>query len=91
VVAGSIALAATTLSATAAVPATALTASSSAQVSTCEDGHSGAAATARVRKGAEQVEPKMFKGTGEEYLKLDDAATLAAGGMSDAWNQYRAR
>jgi hypothetical protein len=82
VVAGSMALAATALSATAAVPATALTTSSSPQVSACEDGHSGAAANARVRKGAKQVEPKMFKGTGDEYMKLDDAATLAAGGVT---------
>jgi hypothetical protein len=51
-------------------------------VSACEDGHSDAAATARVRKGAKQVEPKMFKGTGEQYLTLDDAATLATGDVT---------
>ena len=82
VVAGSMALAATALSATAAVPATALATSSSPQVAACEDGHSDTAAAARVRKGSKQVEPKMFKGTGEEYLTLDDAATLTAGGVT---------
>jgi hypothetical protein len=71
------ALAATTLSATAAVPATAQASSSSPQAAACEDGHSGAAATARVRKGSKQVEPRMFKGTGEQYVNLADAATLA--------------
>ncbi len=77
VVAGSMALAATTLSATAAVPATAL--APSPKAAACIDGVSGAAANARVRKGAKQVEPKMFQGTGDQYLKLDDAATMAAG------------
>ena len=78
VMAGSMALAATTLSATAAVPATALASTSSPQAAACEDGHSDAAANARVRKGSKQVEPKMFKGTGEEYANLTNSATLAA-------------
>jgi hypothetical protein len=72
------ALAATTLSATAAVPATALTMSPGAKA--CAD--SGAAPTARVRQGARQVEPKPFKGTGEEYAKLNSSATLAAGSVA---------
>jgi hypothetical protein len=79
-VAGSIALAATTLSATAAVPATAL--GSSPQVAACQDGHSGAAAGARVRKGSKQVEPKLFSGSGDQYAKLDSSATLAAGSVT---------
>jgi hypothetical protein len=79
VVAGSLALAATTLSATAAVPATALASTSSPQAADCEDGHSDAAANARVRKGSKKVEPKPFEGTGEEYATLDNKATLAAG------------
>ena len=80
VVAGSLALAGTTLSATAAVPATALTPSPKAAA--CLDGHSDAAANARVRKGAKKNEPSPFKGTGEQYLQLDDAATLAAGDVT---------
>ncbi len=80
VVAGSMALAATTLSATAAIPATAL--APSPKAAACIDGQSGAAANARVRKGAKQAEPKMFQGAGDEYLKLDDAATLGAGSVS---------
>ena len=76
VVAGSMALAATTLSATAAVPATAL--ALSPQAAACVDGHSDAAANARVRQGSKQAEPKPFKGTGEEYANLADSATLAA-------------
>ena len=75
VMAGSMALAATTLSATAAVPATALALSPGAQA--CVDSHSDHAANARVRKGSKQLEPKGFKGTGEEYLNLADSATLA--------------
>ena len=82
VVAGSMALAATTLSATAAVPATALASTSSPRAAACEDGQSGAAANARVRKGSKQAEPKMFKGTGEQYATLDNAATLAAGSVT---------
>ena len=80
VVAGSMALAATTLSATAAVPATAL--GSSPQVSACQDGPSGAAANARVRKGSKQVEPKLFAGSGDQYARLDNAVTLAAGSVT---------
>ena len=76
VVAGSMALAATTLSATAAIPATAL--ALSPQAAACVDGHSDAAANARVRQGSKQAEPKPFKGTGEEYANLADSATLAA-------------
>lgn len=70
------ALAATTLSATAAVPATAL--GSSPQAAACEDARSGAAASARVRKGSKQLEPKLFAGSGAQYAELDNAATLAA-------------
>jgi hypothetical protein len=80
VVAGSMALAATTLSATAAVPAIALAPSEKAAA--CVDDHSGAAAEARVRKGAKKAEPQPFKGTGEEYANLADLATLAAGSVS---------
>jgi hypothetical protein len=83
-VAGSVALVATTLSATAAIPATALASTSSPQAAACEDGHAHSddgAANARVRKGSKQVEPKPFKGTGEEYLKLADTATLASGSV----------
>lgn len=80
VVAGSMALAATTLSATAAVPATALTLSPGAKA--CADSHSGAAANARVRKGSKKAEPQPFKGTGEEYANLTNATTLAAGSVA---------
>ena len=80
VVAGSMALAATTLSATAAVPATAL--GSSPQVAACQDGPSGAAANARVREGSKQLEPKLFSGRGDQYAKLDNSATLAAGSVT---------
>jgi hypothetical protein len=80
VVAGSMALAATTLSATAAVPATAL--GSSPQVSACQDGASASAANARVRKGSKQVEPKLFAGSGDQYAKLDNAPTLASGSVT---------
>jgi hypothetical protein len=76
VMAGSMALAATTLSATAAIPATAL--ALSPQAAACADGHSDAAANARVRKGSKKAEPQPFKGTGEEYANLADSATLAA-------------
>ncbi|HSU01938.1 MAG TPA: zinc metalloprotease [Nocardioides sp.] len=79
VTAGSMALVATTLSATAAVPATALGASP--QAAACEDGHSDEAAHARVRKGAKQNEPAPFAGTGEEYRTLENRATLAAGNI----------
>ena len=74
--AGSMALVATTLSATAAVPATALT--SSPKAAACVDGHDHAA-NARVRKGAKADEPAPFAGTGEQYVKLDNAPTLAVG------------
>ncbi len=75
------ALAATTLSATAAVPATAL-GSSSPQVAACEEGPSDAASGARVRMGSKKLEPQLFDGTGDQYLTLDDAATLAASSVS---------
>ena len=74
------ALAATTLSATAAVPATAP--GSSPQAAVCEDEHSGHAAEARVRKGSKKFEPLMFEGTGDQYDALTDAATLAAGDVT---------
>ncbi len=77
VVAGSMALAATTLSATAAVPATAL--ALSPQAAACASGHSDAAANARVRQGSKKAEPQPFKGTADENAKLVDTATLAAG------------
>jgi len=64
------------LAATAAVPASAL-APASDGASVCLGGDSGASANARVRKGAKQLEPKLFSGTGDQYLQLDDAATLA--------------
>ncbi len=76
VVAGSMALAATTLSATAAVPATAVALSPGAAA--CADSSSDAA-NARVREGSKKLEPQPWKGTGEEYANLADSATLAAG------------
>ena len=82
VVAGSMALAAATLSATAAVPATALGSGSSPQAAACKDGHSDAAANARVRKGSKQLEPKLFSGSGDQYKKLDNAALLAPGSVT---------
>jgi hypothetical protein len=80
VMAGSMALVATTLSATAAIPATALALSPGAQA--CADTHSDHAAEARVRNGSKQLEPKGFTGTGEEYLNLSDSTTLAAGSVT---------
>ena len=80
VMAGSMALAATTLSATAAVPATALALSPGAQA--CADSHSDAAASARVRQGSKKLEPQGFTGTGEEYVNLTNAATLQAGSIT---------
>lgn len=77
VVAGSMALAATTLSATAAVPATAL--GSSPQVAACQDSSSGAAANARVRKGSKKLEPALFQGSGDQYATLTNAPTAATG------------
>ena len=77
---GSLALVAGMLAATAAVPASALVPASDTAVA-CVDGADGSAA-ARVRKGAKQDEPKPFKGTGEGYFNLDDAATLGAGSVS---------
>lgn len=77
VMAGSMALAATTLSATAAVPATAVALSPGAAA--CADSPSGGAANARVRQGSKKLEPALFSGTGGEYNSLTDAATLAAG------------
>ena len=77
VVAGSMALAATTLSATAAVPATA---AMSPAAKACAD--SGAADNARVRHGSKKSEPAPFKGTGEDYATLADAATLATGSIT---------
>ncbi|PKH42020.1 Pregnancy-associated plasma protein-A [Nocardioides alpinus] len=74
------ALAATTLSATAAVPATA--SGASPQAAACEDGHSDHAAEARVRKGSKKLEPAAFAGTGEEYAVLADSATLAGGSVT---------
>lgn len=76
---GSMALAATTLSATAAVPATALGSSSSPQAAACEDGPSGAAANARVREGSKKLEPQLFEGSGDQYRKLPDFPELAPG------------
>ena len=82
VMAGAMALVATTLSATAAVPATAL--APSPKAAECADGHGHADehATARVRKGAKANEPKPFTGTGEQYFVLDDASTLAAASVT---------
>jgi hypothetical protein len=73
------ALAATTLSATAAVPATAL--APSPQVAACADDHGGAA-PARVREGSKKLEPNLFQGTGDQYASLADASTLAAASVS---------
>lgn len=80
--AGSMALAATTLSATAAVPATAVAPSPGAKA--CLDGHGGHAgdAAARVRKGSKQVEPRMFAGSGDQFRKLTSAPALEAGSVS---------
>ena len=78
VMAGSMALAATTLSATAAVPATALALSPGAQA--CAD--SDHAADARVRNGSKKSEPSPFTGTGEEYANLINAATLTPGSVT---------
>ena len=80
VVAGSMALVATTLSATAAVPATAL--APSPKAAECADGHADEHANARVRKGAKANEPKPFAGKGEQYVTLDNASTLAAGSVT---------
>ena len=80
VVAGSLALAGTTLSATAAVPATAL--ALSPQAAKCADGHSDAAANARVRKGSKKSEPALFSGSGDQYKKLEDTALLPAGSVT---------
>ncbi len=80
VLAGSMALVATTLSATAAVPATAL--ALSPRAAACADGHADAAANARVRKGSKKAEPAPYSGSGDQYRKLDDAATPAAGSIS---------
>ena len=80
VVAGSLALVGTTLSATAAVPATAL--APSPKAAACLDGDGHEAANARVRKGSKKNEPAPFSGTGEQYLKLDNAATLAVGDVT---------
>ncbi|KQV62909.1 hypothetical protein ASC64_17650 [Nocardioides sp. Root122] len=79
VVTGSMALAATTLSATAAVPATAL--APSPQVAACANDHGGAA-PARVREGSKKLEPNLFQGTGDQYASLADASTLAAASVS---------
>ncbi|WP_374456785.1 zinc metalloprotease [Nocardioides sp.] len=79
VVAGSLALATTTLSATAAVPAAAL--ASSPQVAACADDH-GASASARVREGSKKLEPQLFDGSGEQYASLADASTLAAASVT---------
>ncbi|MDT0187236.1 zinc metalloprotease [Microbacterium sp. ARD31] len=79
VVTGSMALAATTLSATAAVPATAL--APSPQAAACADDHSESA-SARVREGSKQLEPQLFAGQGDQYLSLADASTLAAGAVT---------
>jgi hypothetical protein len=80
VVAGSLTLAATTLSATAAVPATAL--APSPQVAACADDGGHAADNARVRQGSKQLEPKPFTGSGDQYASLTDTATLAASSVS---------
>ncbi|HSF35140.1 MAG TPA: zinc metalloprotease [Nocardioides sp.] len=84
VMAGAMALVATTLSATAAVPATAL--APSPKAAECVDGHADEHAdenaTARVRQGAKANEPKPFAGTGEQYFVLDNSATLAAASVS---------
>ena len=79
VMAGSMALAATTLSATAAVPATALAFSAGAQACDTQSDH---AAEARVRQGSKKSEPAPFKGTGEEYANLVNAATLPTGSVT---------
>jgi hypothetical protein len=80
VVAGSLALAGTTLSATAAVPATALAPSPAA--AECVDEHGHSVDEARVREGSKKLEPELFQGRGDQYAKLDNAATLAAGSVS---------
>ncbi|MCY7401811.1 MAG: zinc metalloprotease [Nocardioides sp.] len=80
VTAGSLALVGGMLAATAAVPASAL-APASDGASVCIGGDSDASANARVRKGAKQVEPKPFAGTGDEYRTLDNKATLPAGNI----------
>ena len=80
VVAGSLALAGTTLSATAAVPATALAPSPGAAA--CVDEHGHSVDEARVREGSKKLEPELFQGRGDQYAKLDNAATLAAGSVS---------
>lgn len=86
VAATSLAFAATTLSATAAVPAVALAsgAGASPQAAACVDehGHAGEAAEARVREGSKKLEPALFAGSGDQYAKLADAPTLAAGSVS---------
>ena len=82
VMAGAMALVATTLSATAAVPATALAASPKAAECADGHGHADANATARVRKGAKANEPKPFSGTGDQYAVLDDFSTLAAASVT---------
>ncbi len=80
VVAGSLALAGTTLSATAAVPAIALAPSPGA--AECVDEHGHSVDEARVREGSKKLEPELFPGRGDQYAKLDNAATLAAGSVS---------
>ncbi len=80
VVAGSLALAGTTLSATAAVPAIALAPSPGA--AECVDEHGHSVDEARVREGSKKLEPELFQGRGDQYAKLDNAATLAAGSVS---------
>ena len=76
------ALVATTLSATAAVPATALGSSSSPQAAACEEGNADAAANARVRKGSKAVEPRMWEeGRGDQYANLANAGTLPVGSV----------
>ena len=76
VMTGSMALVSAMLVATAAVPASALVASSD-RASACVDGNDDASDAARVRKGAKQSEPVPFEGTGEEYRNLNNASTLA--------------
>ena len=37
---------------------------------------------ARVREGSKKLEPELFQGRGDQYTKLDNAATLAAASVS---------
>jgi hypothetical protein len=77
--AGSLALTATTLAATAAVPVTASAASSAVQE--CLDGGHGSSA-ARVREGATAKEPALYsKNEANQYGLIPDLPTLPAGAV----------